>query len=341
MTDMSQDRNASLPPLQAIADDVIYDRRAFRRAAKARVPPRPARRRILVDNGAWLNDTQARTLIVDGCSGSAYLMGLSRRLLSAHGIRSHAVGKGGSNKEELSRRMKGYLSRAEQEEIEELDMSDVSSALRISMSASQRHAESLLFETRARLESWEPSFEAMSSLFKRNVKCALVLRRNLLDWNICRVRDCLEADRIGVPVDAQGDRNEACLSRRIDPSKSTWALLEPKALVQKMSEDARERARLVKQLGEAELVREVLYTEDLLSFEQSSGGLGLSTESWMRLLKSWGLEPSKGIVEGVLSSEPLHGKLPEPSPHSQLIHNVEEVGSVLREHGLENYLRSP
>mmetsp|Transcript_70491 Transcript_70491/g.153097 ORF Transcript_70491/g.153097 Transcript_70491/m.153097 type:complete len:369 (+) Transcript_70491:86-1192(+) len=327
----------SINPLQAMADDPVYGR--WKVKAQSKTPsstPEPGSV-ALMEQGSQ-SDHAARTLIVDGCSGSSYMMGLAGKLMEGHGLSLHPVGEGGSHKSDLMKKMAGYLSDEELKRMEKLDMT---AALKLSLRRVAARNQSMFFKVNSELKRWDPDFELMATLFQwQGVKAALVFRENLLDWNLCRVRDCFDGGARGYPVDKNGNRDAACFGRRSDPSRPTWALLKPQSLVTKMKLDAMDRAETFKRLHEKKLVWEEIYSEDLLSFERSAVGYKPSILAWRKLLKSWGLEPQNEIIRKVLEAEPLAGKLPEPGPHSQVIWNFDEVASELRKEGLEHYLRT-
>mmetsp|Transcript_67913 Transcript_67913/g.147931 ORF Transcript_67913/g.147931 Transcript_67913/m.147931 type:complete len:387 (-) Transcript_67913:109-1269(-) len=282
--------------------------------------------------------TPARTLIVDGCSGSSYMMALSWRLMRAHGEFPWPLGEGGSHKEDLIHKMFHVLSPAEKKSMRQLDMT---SALEMAMIAvSNRTNSSIFFKTNTRIEGWLPFFSARAKFMKRNgVKSALIFRRNLLDWNVCRVRDCFDGGFCGWPVDEEGNPDQSCFSRRKDSSIVTKAHLKPKELASKMKQDFALRAQTLKEFKRRGLVTDAVYTEDLLKFEHGSHGLDVSIATWRKVLVAWGLQPDPAIIEKLLISEPLAGRLLNPPAHSESIANIEEVVQELRMSDLGRYLR--
>eukprot|EP00448_Togula_jolla_P022388 CAMPEP_0170590826 /NCGR_PEP_ID=MMETSP0224-20130122/12076_1 /TAXON_ID=285029 /ORGANISM="Togula jolla, Strain CCCM 725" /LENGTH=386 /DNA_ID=CAMNT_0010914647 /DNA_START=55 /DNA_END=1215 /DNA_ORIENTATION=+ len=282
--------------------------------------------------------TPARTLIVDGCSGSSYMMALSWRLMRAHGEFPWPLGEGGSHKEDLIHKMFHVLSPAEKKSMRQLDMT---SALEMAMIAvSNRTNSSIFFKTNTRIEGWLPFFSARAKFMKRNgVKSALIFRRNLLDWNVCRVRDCFDEGHNGIPVDKNGKRDRTCFMRRWS-RRVTRARLNPEQIAKKLVEDAKERAETLELLRKEGLADEVIYSEDLMSFERGSRGFMKSIKSWTKVLSKLGIQPSRAIIADVLAKEPTAGKLPEhEQPHSEVIDNLEEVAPLLVENGLGHYLR--
>mmetsp|Transcript_67912 Transcript_67912/g.147929 ORF Transcript_67912/g.147929 Transcript_67912/m.147929 type:complete len:375 (-) Transcript_67912:109-1233(-) len=293
---------------------------------------------VLQSDASGFNGTTARNLIIDGCSGSSYLMGLSFRLMQAHGELLWPVGEGGSHKPDLMKKMFQLVS---PEEKEVMEGADLTSALRMAMHAANgRRNHTLLFKTNSRFEGWEPSFQSRLFFLKKNrVKSVFVLRRNLLDWNICRVRDCFDGGFCGWPVDEEGNPDQSCFSRRKDSSIVTKAHLKPKELASKMKQDFALRAQTLKEFKRRGLVTDAVYTEDLLKFEHGSHGLDVSIATWRKVLVAWGLQPDPAIIEKLLISEPLAGRLLNPPAHSESIANIEEVVQELRMSDLGRYLR--
>jgi len=329
--------HVGIPALQAMADDPVYDRWSHSDHQPTRLSDATSLG-FVPENPLTLVDAPARTLIVDGCSGSTYMLSLSQRLLVAHGVSVHAVGEGGCHKEDLIKHIPKYLTDAEKEKIKDLDLTQ---SLKLAVEAVQRNNETLFFKTNTQLQSWDPSFQVMGTFFKdTGIKAALVFRNNILDWNVCRIRDCFAGRALGHPVNENGVEDKACFERREDPTLSTWALVNPEKMVSEIKQTEIDRVETLKKLRELGLVTEELYSEDLLSFELSSEGLGRSVKGWKKILSSWGIAASTKIIEEVLTQEPLTGKLPQPGPHSDVIYNIDEVESELRKNGLEHYLRT-
>jgi len=285
-----------------------------------------------------LTDLTPRTLIIDGCSGSTYILGLSRRLMAAHGVSVHPLGEGGYHKEALLQNIGFYATDAERKELESLD---TTGALALSMEIMGRRGQPLLFKMNEKPDEWEPSFEEVSSFLKKSaVRAVHVVRQNLLDWNICRVRDCFDGGALGHPVGTEGNESKLCFDRRAKPSIHTFAQLKPRVLVTRLQHDRARRARTAKLLKKAGLVKEKMYAEDLLGFEHISSGLDGSVEAWSKVLKLWGVEPKAESIRNVLSNEPMAAKLPDPGPHSEVVYNIGEVTRILERHSdLAPYLR--
>jgi len=321
--------NRTLQALQALANDIAYDR-----------VDRRTMQQSLFSEGSTISkdpDVVPRTLIIDGCSGSSYLVTLSSKLLKAHGVSAHPVGDAGSHKEAIRHNLKFYST---EEEIKAISDAKIIDALGIANDIVNKRGEALLFKTNIKLNMWEPSFEEFSAYLKSNVKSALVLRHNLLDWNICRVRDCFDKGHQGRPVNKKGEPHEACLKRRHDPSIESLAYIFAHKMGRKIKNDAVTRDETVQQLKEAGLVTEVVHSEDLLDFEhEDASGLDNSIKAWAMVLEAWAVEPDEEIIKSVLEKEELAGKLPQPGPHSEVIFNFENVSKVLGKHGMAHYLR--
>jgi len=284
------------------------------------------------------NDTKARTLMAEDCSHSSYLLTLSQRLLAAHGVRLHALGKAGSEKATVPRRVGLEAPQAESLQIETLSMTGV---FEVAEQLAQAKGESLFFESRFNMTTWDPSYPVTSAFFKSAaVRSVAVIRRNILDWNICRVRNCLDGWLPGVAVDAQGKEEAACELRRTRPSTPIFAKMNPEELAAKLQDDIRQRAEIAERLLRDGLIDEVFYAEDLLSFVRHSEGLGLSIRTWYRALKYWGISPCNAVIADTLRAEVMVGEMPDPGPHSQIIYNIKDVALQLRRHGLQRYLRT-
>jgi len=321
-----------------MANDPVYKREDYADRDWKFAFVNPRNTSTLIPSDFVLEDVPARTLVVDGCSGSSYMMVLSQRLMAAHGVMVHAVGEGGSHKADLVRKMASIFNNSEKREIEDLDMTE---SLKLALEAARRNNETMFFKTNTELAKWDPTWYRKGAFFRNNgVKSALVFRRNILDWNVCRVRDCFDNGNRGYPVDENGELNQACFARRDDPNLTTYAYMRTERLVAKMQQDEVDRNETLRKLSDLGLVTEAVYSEDLLSFERRSHGLDLSTQGWKKILESWGINASWAIIQKVLANEPLVGKLPEPGPHSQVIWNIEKVSQKLRENGLAKYLRT-
>eukprot|EP00448_Togula_jolla_P013024 CAMPEP_0170598256 /NCGR_PEP_ID=MMETSP0224-20130122/16147_1 /TAXON_ID=285029 /ORGANISM="Togula jolla, Strain CCCM 725" /LENGTH=382 /DNA_ID=CAMNT_0010922789 /DNA_START=70 /DNA_END=1216 /DNA_ORIENTATION=+ len=272
------------------------------------------------------NHKPSRAVIMEGCSGSSFMLALSGRMLRAHGVPIHSVGEGGSHRDSLLKKTARYASATEKEL---MNASSTPVALRIAIDAAKRHGQELFFKTNPKIKGWEPSFQEMSSFLKDNVMSVLVLRRNLLDWNICRVRDCFDGGAQGHPVTPDGKEDKACISRRKSSNITTMALVKSHKMVKKVEKDVIFRTEMVWKLIEEGVVKEPFYIEDLLSFERASADFDTCIGVWADVMRSWGVKPDLQKIRRVLKKTPTAGKLPDPASHSQVVYNIVHLSNAL------------
>jgi hypothetical protein len=177
----------------------------------------------------------------------------------------------------------------------------------------------------------------------RSIKQKVVFlhRHNLLDYYICRIRDCMEIDsRVfgdesnhSYPVDAStGEETDLCFGRRHQTNVTVKAFLEVDDLtelfpfmINEYNHDLETISRVFKAI-----TFEIVATDDLFAFEydKSTESLELSLQSWVKVLDSWGVTPDVPLLRKYLRKHFRHNSR-RLQPTAEKVYNAEEVKKAL------------
>jgi len=297
-----------------------------------------------------------RVLVVNGCSGSTFVMKVARRLFLAHGLTVY-----GWEYELLNPAKNPFFNRSA---VQKHGTSAATArALEAIHDDATRRRSVLLF-------NGAPGYlsEAVAAVLrKRDARLVHAWRRNVLDTLVCEVRDCFAhttptgkrapgaADALGWPVDARtGARSSACFeqrrSKRANSTAATTAAavmgptkahLNVSSLVGLLPLDS--PSRVASFLRSRRLATAVsLSTEELSDFslaapsrEEAQVHLRRSAAAWERALTAWGVPTNAEQLSRLLAAERdrLQATPHVVTPHAQTIANMAEVTETLRRAG--------
>jgi len=177
----------------------------------------------------------------------------------------------------------------------------------------------------------------------RSIKQNVVFlhRRNLLDYYICRVRDCMEMDskvlgdesNHSYAIDAlTGKETDLCFGRRHSENATVQAFIEVdnlaemfQVMIKQYTHDLQTVSRVFK-----DMTFEIVATEDLWAFEydKTTESLELSLQSWVRVLDSWGVTPDVPRLRKYLKTH-WRRNVKRLKPTATNVYNAEEVKKAL------------
>lgn len=297
--------------------------------------------------------SRPRVLVVNGCSGSTFVMKVARRLFLAHGLQVY-----GWEYELLNPTKNPFFNRSAVQK--HGTTAATARALEAVHEDAQLRRSVLLF-------NGAPGYlsEAVASVLRRREALLVhAWRRNVLDTLVCEVRDCFAhttptgkragtADTLGWPVDARsGARSPACFEQRRSKRANstgastaatgpTKARLNVSSLISLLPLDS--PARVANFLRSRRLAAPVsLSTEELSDFslaapsrEEAQARLRRSATAWERALSAWGVPTKTEQLVRLLAAERdrLQTTPRVVTPHAQTIANVAEVAGTLRRAG--------
>ena len=178
-----------------------------------------------------------------------------------------------------------------------------------------------------------------------NARVVTIIRGNVLDRHVCRVRDCFAGRQEGKSVDENGIEADVCFERRkMEKNKereiklkahlNVHGLLDRLKFLKQAAESLQRWAKEVTNQEEVE----VFTTEELTSFETAGASvdeINACFEKWVRVLRAVGVPANMTIVATTLRGTELVGTRPA-KPHTDTIYNAHEVADVLEKTSKQN-----
>ena len=296
------------------------------------------------------------SIITLGCSGSSALIKFSREVLTAHGI-TMATG----DEEIFYRHKNRYWDTAVNKLIDEgyATHDDIAEkAVPQDLHATEAYPyfdkviveavdqtilshgnKTLLFKSKPPKVLQQRNCTVAKALNKLGVKFAYFYRHNILDFAVCMARDCFNSRRqYGYPVFAtNGTRTDLCFKRRRSDIK-VKAHMNVNNLVEYIHDEESSRRQSIKVLRNFTEAGEAFVNEELYAYEYTSDEdtFVKSLQLWTKLL-SFATDIDETILTRLMKQ--YQNKL-QLRPHSDVIANINEVTSVLKDAGLDHYIRS-
>jgi len=268
-------------------------------------------------------------VVMDGCSGSSYIVTQVKYLFNLHG---HPTSFNHEPELFVPRQNPFFHgNRSLGEAVEMVNKDEVSRNKTLVFKGS---SENLHIED-GRM-AW--STQVAPSLRKMQTYAVYAWRSNVLDHAVCMVKDCFSLaygtknfskEALGHPVAANGTRRQECFQRRKAnvSSKDYKVTFHPEVLTEylRTSYDnvLAEREKLTRTVGPFGVVT----AEELTAFEHDRSQFDRSCRAWHSLLRSLGIRPDKAIIRSYLAK--TAGSRPAPALHSETIFNFEEVKAAL------------
>ena len=172
----------------------------------------------------------------------------------------------------------------------------------------------------------------VEGLKEMGAKFAQLQRGNVLDYFVCRIRDCFKTHRSkGHAVFANnGTHADYCFTRRYDKEVKVMAYVKPEVVVNTIHNNQKQIQADHKAVEHVLSPSATQTYEDLFALKYSSdeGVFQSSVTAWTSLLRSMVDNIDKDIVASVL--RPMKGTSTPPLPHNELIYNYNEVGPLLK-----------
>ena len=171
-----------------------------------------------------------------------------------------------------------------------------------------------------------------------------MIRSNVLDRLICKVRDCFDRQRGTAVNGTSGNPTTECFHRRrLANPLATKALLHPHRLIaelQRLHDLNSKQIQHIRDLGFSDVVP-VTY-EFLTAFEYDSGDgrlVNQSVREWATVLDAFGFALSQSDISDRLHASGWIGSRPLES-HHDLIFNYDAVASVLSKNSHQHFIRN-
>jgi hypothetical protein len=187
-----------------------------------------------------------------------------------------------------------------------------------------------------------PSYQvpAISSYLKaRDAQEWHLQRENVIDREICKVRDCFDSTH-GFQCNANGTRTTTCFGRRSDEKQKYYACLSIESAIHKMTSEYRANDKYSEELG-------VFKSNELLSFQYAGPeNRATSIKSWVRLMTFLGIETNETKIESIIDDMKKEGFWKDRvlTTHESVVYNYEEFAKAIvasRDKRLNVYLRNP
>jgi len=274
--------------------------------------------------GLIAHPERPRMLVMNGCSGSTFVVHLGLILMQLHGARIETYG----DAETMNPNKNPFYQQSGQ---------DLTKAMDMAASEAQKKNKTyilkgMLKDTEEQVLAWRHS---VASLKKWQAYAIHGYRANFLDKMACQIKDCFATKRVGYPVE-DGERSNLCFERRsttlggADVAKDYKAYINIDNLEESLNQmDHDYKWERMAMLRTGFPVHQ-LTTEDLSDFEWDN-----SEEAWERGIKAWsnymhywGVQPQRDII--VKRIESLRAKRAGKTQGTD-IENMNEVRQKLKE----------
>jgi hypothetical protein len=267
-------------------------------------------------------------LVMGGCSGSSFVMGVAMKMLQYLGSNIVHFGDSEMLKPEKNRFYKKEYG--------------MGPAMVEAKDFAREHGGILVFQAMANQLtakaddglSWGEMVPYFASMGTRAV---FVYRKNLLDLAVCNVKDCF-TKQFGDPVDSHGKPSDLCFDRRSKKNVGEYkAKFHDGKVVDAIQHFNKGRTEARSVLKE-NFIFETVVAEELLAYQYGNPhGMHEATKAWKKFMASWGVAVSEEKIKQFLVENAA--KRDMPGPHSDTIYDVEAVKKALDEAHLLRYFR--
>ena len=308
------------------------------------------------NNSMQNNGNPPLSIITLGCSGSSALIKFSREVLTAHGINmangdqeilyphynrywdtavNKLIDEGYATPDDIAERAIPQDLHA----TEDYPYFDKVIVEAVNQTISSHGNKTLLFKSKPPNILQVRNCTVAKALNTLGVKFAYFYRHNILDYAVCMARDCFNSRRqYGYPVFAtNGTRTDLCFKRRTSDIK-VKAHMNVHNLVEYIHDGESSQRRSIEVLRNFTHAGQAFVNEELYAYEYTSDEdiFVKSLQLWTKLL-SFATDIDESILTRLMKK--YQNKL-QLRPHSDVIANIHEVTSVLKDAGLDHYLRS-
>jgi hypothetical protein len=271
-------------------------------------------------------------IITEPCSGSSITIQVAKKILEAHGYDVFA-----GKEPNVPRRNKFYDEAVE----------NLRKKLSKEPTPSQIVAESFKI-IHEKTKSWNKILliklsnireDMLQPLKEMGAKYAFTYRENVLDRAVCVTRDCFQKNNLGYQVFSNGTRSELCFDRRKSKEKIFAYMNNTDAMIHFMQNLKNENKQRMVDYKSFVTPAAMWSYEELFAFEYTDSRevFDQSVKMWSSFLKNFAtINQTK--VEEVLRL--YWNTRPLPSPHSDVVYNIEDVKNALSDMpDLKHYLR--
>jgi len=265
-----------------------------------------------------------RMLVMNGCSGSTFVVHLGMILMQLHGARIETYG----DAESMSSKKNPFYEQTGH---------DLTKAMDMSAAEAQKNNKTYILKGMLKtgdeqLLEWRQS---VASLKKFQAYAIHGYRANFLDKMACQIKDCFATKRMGYPV-MDGERSNLCFERRsstlggADSAEKYQAHFNIENLEESLNQmDHDYKWERMAMLRTGFTVHQ-LTTEDLSDFESdnSDEAWERGIKAWSDYLRYWGVQPQRDIIVGRIES--LRSGRAGKTQGLQ-IENMQEVRQKLKE----------